>query len=105
MPGCGKAGRGRATDRADRFGRAVPRPRSRAAGRRDPGAGDLPSQVVDGAEDLGQHGHADEQEPGGDRGTPKSDKRRVRKEGVSTCRSRWSPTTKNKPKNKNRGSN
>src|SRR3546814_13175107 len=52
------------------FRSAVPRPRSRAAGRRDPGAGDRPSQVVDGAEDLGRLGHADEQGPGGDRGPP-----------------------------------
>jgi hypothetical protein len=55
-------------DPADRFRRAVSRPRRWSSCDRDAGAGGGASELVDGPQDLGRFGNHDEQGAGSDRG-------------------------------------
>ena len=59
----------RAAHPADCIGRAVSRAQPQRAGKGDARHGLRPSQLAHGPQDLGRFGHADEQGPGGHRGT------------------------------------
>ena len=65
---CGQPHRRRLKDHPDRQRRPVPDRVAEAIAPATPGAGGRPSQLVDGRQDLGRFGDADEQGPRADRG-------------------------------------